>query len=326
MLKFFPAIAAALSCAALTHVAAAADTYPTHSITLIVSAPPGSTPDAGARALSQWLSEDLKQPVVVENRPGANGLIAAQAVAKNPDDGYTLLVAPSSTMTINPHIYKKQSALILTAFTPVAKIYSTDFCVIVRPDSGINSIADLIRMAKAKPGALTAANGGPGSASQMAIELLKQQAGIDLYQVPFNNSPAGALAVAAGNADLLIETRTATEPFVASGRVKRIAMTGAARSDMFPGVPTVAESGVPGYQMSAWGGVFARKSVAPDRLARLSEAMAHALAKPQMETSLRNVGLTLGSADRAQFERQWRDESARWAEVVARTPGLQSNE
>jgi tripartite-type tricarboxylate transporter receptor subunit TctC len=322
MFKFFSAALAALCC---TGAAQAADAYPNHTITLIVSAPPGSTPDAGARAVSQWMSEDLGQPVVVENRPGANGIIAAQAVTQNPADGYTLLIAPSSTMTINPHIYKKQAAMILTDFTPVGKIYSTDFCLIVRPDSGIDTVADLIRKAREKPGALVAANGGPGSASQMAIELLKQQAGVDLYQVPFNNSPAGALAVAAGNADLLIETRTATEPFVSSGRVKRIAMTGAERSDMFPGLATVSESGVPGYQISAWGGMFTRKSVPPERLARLSKALASALARPEMQTSLRNVGLTVGSADRAQFERQWQDESARWAEVVARTPGLQTN-
>jgi tripartite-type tricarboxylate transporter receptor subunit TctC len=328
MFKTITLLACTLACslAALPGPAASAEpVFPTHQIRLIVSSPAGSTPDTGARAVAQAMSQDLGQAVVVENRPGANGLIAVQETLKSADDGYTLLVAPGSTMTINPHVYGKQAAVVLTDLAAVGEIYSTDFYLIVRPDSGINSMQDLIRKAKEKPGALVAANGGPGSASQMAVELLKQETGTDLYQVSFNGSPAGALAVAAGNADLLIETQAVTEPFVSSGRVKRLAMTGQRRAAALPDLPTMAEAGVPGMEISSWAGIFVRVGVAAAKVDRLNAALNHALAQPDIQAVLRNGGLMPGVGTKDQFQREWHEQSDRWAQVVARTPGLKNN-
>jgi tripartite-type tricarboxylate transporter receptor subunit TctC len=328
MIKTTAVLACSIVCAlaALQARAAAAEpAFPAHQIRLIVSSPAGSTPDTGARAVAQAMSQDLGQPVVVENRPGANGLIAVQETLKSADDGYTLLVAPGSTMTINPHVYGKQAAVVLTDLAAVGEIYSTDFYLIVRPDSGINSMQDLIRKAKEKPGALVAANGGPGSASQMAVELLKQETGTDLYQVSFNGSPAGALAVAAGNADLLIETQAVTEPFVSSGRVKRLAMTGQRRAAALPDLPTMAEAGVPGMEISSWAGIFVRVSVPAAKVERLNAALNHALAQRDIQAVLRNGGLMPGAGTKDQFQREWHEQSDRWAQVVARTPGLKNN-
>jgi tripartite-type tricarboxylate transporter receptor subunit TctC len=305
-------------------LAAHADDFPSHSLRIIVSAPAGSTPDGGARAISQYMSEALHQPVVVENRPGANGLIAVQEVLKNPDDGYTLLVAAGSTMTINPHIYSPQQAALFDDLVAAGQLYSTDFYLIVRANSGIDSMHDLIQRAKEKPGSLVAANGGPGSASQMAAELLREQAGIDLYPVSFNGSPAAALAVASGNADLLMETQAVTQPLVASGKVKRIAMTGKVRAAGLPDLPTMAEAGVPGMEIASWAGLFAAKTVPADRIAKLHDALDHALIQPEVQAALRNSGLTPSTLTQVQFQRQWRDELQRWGAVVARIPGLKS--
>jgi tripartite-type tricarboxylate transporter receptor subunit TctC len=308
------------ACAGSAH--AAGQDYPNHPITMVISSPAGSTPDTGARALAQSMAQTLGQPIVIENRPGANGQIAAQEVVKSQPDGYTVLVAAGSTMAINPHVYPRQAVNVLKDLKAVGKMYSTDFFLIVRSDSGIGSMSALLARARQKPGALVAANSGPGSAAQLATEVLKQRAGVDIYQVPFNGSPAAALAVASGNADMLIETQAVTEPFVSSGRVKRIATTGHARAAAFPDVPTMAEAGVPGMEVSSWAGIFARTQVPADRVARLNAAMNRALQVPEVQALLRAGGLVPGGGSDADFQQEWQAQSRTWADVVARTPGL----
>ena len=300
-----------------------AEPFPARPIRLIVATPPGSTPDVGARLLSQYLTDDLKQTVIVENKPGVNGLIAVREVLKNPHDGYTLLVAPSSTMSVNPHVYKKQAGQILADFSAVGQLYRTDFGLIVQAGGGINSVQDLIAAAKKSPGKLTAAYAAVGSASHVAVELFKQQAGVDLYTVPFNTSPAAALAVASGNADLLFETVASTEPVVSSGKAKRIAMTGAERFKLAPGIPTVAESGVPSFVITTWAGVFAPKGVAPDRITIISSAMTRILANRDMAMKLQGAGLLPGEGSAQSFEAFWRAESTMWEKTVAHSKALQ---
>ncbi|ALM83455.1 tripartite tricarboxylate transporter substrate binding protein [Bordetella sp. N] len=300
----------------------AAGAYPDHPVTLVVSSPAGSTPDTGARAIAQSMARTLGQSVVVENRPGANGQIAAQEVLKNPPDGYTILVAAGSTMAINPHIYPNQTVNVLKDLTAVGKIYSTDFFLIVRGNSGITSMADLIARAKQKPGALVAANSGPGSAAQLATEVLKEKTGADIYQVPFNGSPAAALGVAAGNADMLIETQAVTEPFVASGKVRRLATTGRERNPAYPDIPTMAQAGIPGMEISSWAGIFARAQVPKDRIDRLNAAMTQAVAEPDVRKILEGAGLAPGGGSSAAFQEEWQAQSRLWADVVARSPGL----
>ncbi|HTK00484.1 MAG TPA: tripartite tricarboxylate transporter substrate binding protein [Bordetella sp.] len=320
MHRLLSTLACLCACTGLAH--AAGQDFPTHPITLVIASPAGSTPDTGARAIAQTMAQALGQPVVIENRPGANGQIAAQEVLKNPADGYTVLVAAGSTMAINPHVYPRQAVDVLKDLKAVGKMYSTDFFLIVRSDSGIDSMAALIARAKQKPGALVAANSGPGSAAQLATEVLKQQTGADIYQVPFNGSPAAALGVASGNADMLIETQAVTEPFVSSGRARRLATTGHARSAAFPDVPTMAEAGVPGMEISSWAGMFARAQVPADRVDRLNAAMNRALAVPEIQAVLRGGGLEPGGGSSADFQTEWQAQSKLWAAVVARSPGL----
>ena len=320
--KYLPGLFCCALAAGLAGTAGAAGDFPTQPVRLVVSAPAGSTPDTGARAVAQPMSQALGQPVVVENRPGANGLIAVQEVLKSAPDGHTLLLAAGSTMAINPHIYTDQPADVLKDLVAAGKIYSTDFYLMVRADSGIADVATLVERARARPGSLVAANGGPGSASQLIAERLKQQAGIDLYQVPFNGSPAAALGVASGNADLLFETLAVTEPFVASGRARRIATTGQSRSAAHPDLPTMAEAGVPDMEISSWAGLFARTAVPAERIARVNEALNRALAEPAVRKVLESAGLAPGGGSAADFQREWHAQSDLWAEVVARTPGM----
>jgi tripartite-type tricarboxylate transporter receptor subunit TctC len=320
MRRLLSTLACLAACAGAAQ--AAGQDYPTRAITMVIASPAGSTPDTGARALAQSMAQALGQPVVIENRPGANGQIAAQEVLKNPPDGYTVLVAAGSTMAINPHVYPRQAVDVLKDLKAVGKMYSTDFYLIVRSDSGVDSMSALIARAKQKPGGVVAANSGPGSAAQLATEVLKQQAGVDIYQVPFNGSPAAALAVASGNADMLIETQTVTEPFVSSGRVKRLATTGRARSAAFPDLPTMAEAGVPGMEISSWAGIFARTQVPADRVDRLNAAMNRALQAPEVQALLRGAGLQPGGGGSDDFQQEWQAQSRLWADVVARSPGL----
>jgi tripartite-type tricarboxylate transporter receptor subunit TctC len=320
MRRLLSTLACLAACAGAAQ--AAGQDYPTRAITMVIASPAGSTPDTGARALAQSMAQALGQPVVIENRPGANGQIAAQEVLKNPPDGYTVLVAAGSTMAINPHVYPRQAVDVLKDLKAVGKMYSTDFYLIVRSDSGVDSMSALIARAKQKPGGVVAANSGPGSAAQLATEVLKQQAGVDIYQVPFNGSPAAALAVASGNADMLIETQTVTEPFVSSGRVKRLATTGRARSAAFPDLPTMAEAGVPGMEISSWAGIFARTQVPADRVDRLNAAMNRALQAPEVQALLRGAGLQPGGGSGNDFQQEWQAQSRLWADVVARSPGL----
>ncbi len=293
-----------------------ADSFPTRPVRLIVATPAGSTPDVGARLIAQRMSDDLKRPVVVENKPGANGLIAVQEVLSSPRDGYTLLVAPSSTMSINPHVYKNADR-VLTQFAAVGQLYKTDFSLIARADTGLNSVSDVIARAKKEPGKIVAAYAAVGSASHAALELFAMSTGVSFHSIPFNSSPAAALAVAGGHADILFETIAATEPFVKAGKAKRLAMTGRQRFELAPDVPTLAESGLKDFAFTTWAGLFAPNETPPANVARLSAALQVALKNASLITALSGPGLLPGEPSAKVFEAQWRSESEMWKNTVA---------
>ncbi|MFW7348826.1 MAG: Bug family tripartite tricarboxylate transporter substrate binding protein [Pigmentiphaga sp.] len=303
--------------------AASAQTYPDRPIRLVVATPPGSTPDIGARLLGHFLAEDLKQPVVVENKPGVNGILAAREVLKAQADGYTFLIAPQSTMSVSPHVYPRQAGAFPTSFVAVGQIYRTDFSLIVSNASGLRSVSDVIAAARKAPGKLTAAYAAPGSASHVSAERFKQAAGVDIYTVSFNGSPAAALAVASGDADMLFETIPSTESVVATGRARRIAMTGPARFELAPNVPTVAESGLPGFVVTTWAGLFAARDLPADRLDRIAAAVAKALKNPELVRKIAAAGFLPGEASPVEFQKLWMAESAMWKKTVDHAPALQ---
>lgn len=297
--------------------------YPEKPIRILVATPAGSTPDLGGRLIGAYLSEELKQPVVIDNRPGVNGMLAAREVLRNASDGYTFLLAPSSTMSVNPHVYTKQAGMVLTDFVAVSQIYRTDFSLIVSAKSGLKSVADVLAAARKSPGKLVAAYAAVGSASHVSVELLKQMAGVDIYTVPYNGSPAAALGVAAGDADLLFETIASTDSIVASGKARRIAVTGAERFPLAPAVPTVNESGLPGYVVTTWAGLFASKAVPAERIQRISAAMAKGFKDPAIVQKLAAAGFLPGEASSSRFQALWQADSEVWKKVVAHAPSLQ---
>jgi tripartite-type tricarboxylate transporter receptor subunit TctC len=297
--------------------------FPNRAIRLVVSAPPGSTPDAGARAAAKYMAIQLKQPVVVENKPGANGLIAAREVYNSAPDGYTYLIAPSGTMSITPHVYKTRGADLLTKLTAVGQLYYTDFSIIVTADSPYKNVADIIKAAQQSPGKLVAAYSGVGSASHASIELFKKSANIDLYTVSFDTSPAAAIAVAAGDANLLFETVTSTDPIVKSGKAKRIAMTGAERFELTPDIPTVNESGLEGFVVNVWAGVFAPKGVPQERIDTIAASITAACKEPELQKIFNSAGLLPGKYSAQEFEKFWHSQSDMWRKVVESTPQLE---
>lgn len=323
-MSHFLRLGAALAGALLAlPVLAEVPAYPARPIRIVVATPAGSTPDLGARMVGAFLADDLKQPVVVDNRPGANGVLAAREVLKAAPDGYTFLMAPQSTMSISPHVYPKQAGSFTGDFYAVSQIYRTDFSLVVSASSKFRSARDVIAAASASPGKLTAAYASIGSASHASIELFKQMAGVDIYAVPFNGSPAAALGVASGEADLLFESIASTESVVSSGRVRRIAVTGKKRFVLAPAVPTVAESGLPNFSVTTWAGLFASKGVPKERAEKVAAAVARALSNPELVRKLADAGFLPGDVALAGFQGFWQAESEMWKKTVANAPALQ---
>lgn len=302
---------------------AQSEAYPAKAIRIVVATPPGSTPDVGGRLVAARLAAELKQSVVVENRPGVNGLLAAREVLRSARDGYTLLLAPSSTMAVSPHVHPKQAGSLPADFLAVSQIYRTDFSLIVSAKSGLGTVSDLISAAKNKPGKLVGAFASVGSASHVSLELFKQMAGVDIYAVPFNGSPAAALGVAAGDADILFESVPSTEPVVSSGKARRIAMTGAERFALTPSIPTVGESGLPGYVVTTWAGLFAPKGVPPDRIQRISASIERVFQDAAVVQQMAASSFLPGEPSATRFQALWQADSESWRKVVTASPELQ---
>src|SRR5262245_18443715 len=219
------------------------DAYPSRPIRLIVSFTPGGGADLTARAVGQGMSEGLRQPVVVENRPGANGLVGAAAVAKSPPDGYTLLLTDRGALGVNPSLYKSLPYDPLQDFEYVGIVTSAPYVLVVDPRLGATSLAELVRLAKAKPAAINYASFGIASMAQLNVEALKARLGIDLTHVPYKGAGPAVQAVVAGEAGVTISSPAAVLGFVREGRLRALAISSPKRSPLLPEVPTLAEAG-----------------------------------------------------------------------------------
>ncbi|HEY1290945.1 MAG TPA: tripartite tricarboxylate transporter substrate binding protein [Burkholderiales bacterium] len=280
--------------------AAAQDAYPSRPIRLIVSFTPGGGADLTARTVGQGMSETLRQPVVVENRPGANGLVGAAAVAKSPPDGYTLLLTDRGALGVNPSLYKSLPYDPLQDFEYVGIVTSAPYVLVVDPRLGAKSLADLVRLAKAKPKAINYASFGIASMAQLNIEALKARLGIDLTHVPYKGAGPAVQAVVAGEAGVTISSPAAVLGFVREGRLRALAIGAQKRSPLLPDVPTLAEAGVDDDTLVPTYFAFALPAGTPRPIAeRLGDAMRRALATPQIAERLGAAGLepTGGTGD-----------------------------
>jgi len=280
--------AAALAAALLVVVTASPAQYPSRPVRIVVTIPPGGAPDFTARIVGEKLAPALGQPVVIENRPGSNGNIAAELVAKSPADGHTLLLGADSLLAINPHVYSRMPIDMQRDLAPVASLVSNMFVLSVNPSLPVKTFQEFIEYARNANPPLHYASGGNGSQHQFMMEALKQRAGINLVHVPYKGGAPATTATVAGEVAAMF-AGTSTAPQIKAGRLRALAVTGAKRSDLFPELPAIGEV-YPSYEMTIWLGLFAPAGTPEPVLARLREEIAKALASPDVKEKLNNAG------------------------------------
>jgi tripartite-type tricarboxylate transporter receptor subunit TctC len=268
--------------------AAPAEPYPTRPIRLFVSFPPGGASDLIARALGQPLGARLGQPIVVENRPGSNGNMAGELAARAAPDGYTLLLAPSSLLAVNPHLYAKMAFDPLKELLPVASLVVNELILTVNPALPAKDFRDFVALARAAHPPLFYASIGTGSEHHLAMELLKQQAGIDLVHVPYRGGGPAAIGVMAGDVSAMFGGGSVA-PLIQGGKLKGLAVTGQRRSRLLPDLPPIADV-YPGYEVTIWQGLFAPLGTPPEIVERLREETAAVLAQPDFAEKLAVAG------------------------------------
>jgi tripartite-type tricarboxylate transporter receptor subunit TctC len=290
-----------------------ADWNATRPLKLVVPFAPGGQPDVVARALAEPLSKALGQPVIVENRPGAGGNIAAEIVSRSVPDGHTLLMGTNGPLAVSPALERNLPYDVARDLEPVTLVGTSPNLIVVRSDSGIDSLAALVARAQARPGALNFASVGKGSISQLSMELLNSMARMSTVHVPYNGGAPAVTALLAGDVQVLSLNPTAIIPHVQAGKLRVLAQTGARRSPLIPDVPTVSELGYPGYEAAVWMAVMVHDSTPKAAIARLHAELAKIIRDPATKASL--------------WDRQWidpvaaspqetaiviRDETARW--------------
>ncbi len=308
-------IGCALAAALVTAPAPAQDAYPARPVRVVVGLAPGGATDIQTRLFAQKLTESFGRPFVVENRAGAGGTVAYAQVAKAPPDGYTLL-GVAGGYTITPAVYAKLSYDPLKDFAPISLVAQAPFLLVVHPSLPAKSVKDLIALARAKPGALDCASAGLGSSTHMAFELFRISAGVKITHIPYKGTGPGLVDAMAGQVQMLFANVLSSLTYVKAGRLRALAVTTAKRSTVLPDLPTIAESGVPGYETSTWHGWLAPAGVPPAILNRLNaELVRSARASDLLEKLATDGGEGVGSTPE-QFTRQLVAEMARWRKIV----------
>jgi len=296
--------------------AAQAQGYPNKSIRLIVPWPPTGTVDILGRTLGQKLSENMAQSVVVENRAGANGIIGSEAAAKAPPDGYTLLVENFTGHAINATLQPKMPYDSLRDFAHISLLAWVPDAIVSLPTLPAKNVQELIALARAQPGKLTYASFGIGSSAHMAGELFKIMAGVDLVHVPYKGGGPAIADLLAGQVSIYIPVLPSVVPHVKAGRLHLLAVTGAQRSSAMPDVPTVAESGLPGFEASNWYGIMAPAGTPPEIVNRVNAETARALQDPDVRKKLAALGFEIKTSTPQEFYGLLKSETEKWARVI----------
>ena len=304
-----------LAAFALAFAAAAhAQTYPSKPIRLVVGFPPGGGMDLSARVYAAKLQEPLGTPIVVENRPGATGIVAGEAVAKAAPDGYTLLVGASGQMTINPLILPKHPYDTVRDFAAITTLAQFPMVIAVNPAFPAKSLAELIALAKARPGELSYSHGG--ATHQVAAEMFDQAVGIQLRNIPYKGGAPAVSAAVAGDVPIVVVDSAAAAAQIRAGRLRVLAVTSAARTPLVPDAPTVAESGVPGYDIAVWAGLFAPAGTPAAIVSRLYDEASRAMSAPDTREKLKAIGMDPGGLAPAQLAGMIKADLARYAAIV----------
>ena len=290
--------------------------YPARPVRLVLGFPPGGASDTMARVVGTRLSENLGQPVVIDNRPGAGGNIAAEIVARSAPDGYTLLLGNNAILAVNVSLYSKIAFDPVKDFAPVVLVASQPNILAVHPSVPANSVKELVALAKSKPGRLNYASPGVGTTGHLAAELFKRMAGVDMVIVPFKGGGPAVVAVLTGECQFIFATSLSVQPHIKSGKVKALAVTTAKRSVSFPELPTVAEAGVPGFDAIAWHGVVAPARTPQKVIARLNGDFNKVLQMPDMRERLTTLGAEIIGGAPKELTEYMRVEIPRWAKVI----------
>ena len=280
-------VALALTTAAQAQSPAPSD-WPNKPIKIVVGFPPGTAPDLFARIYSDYVSKKLGVPVVIDNKPGASGNLSSDLVAKSPADGYTFLYSLSTAFTINPYIYAKLPFDPAKDLVPVATTIRQGLVLITNPKYPVNNIKELVTAAKAKPGAISHASYGAGSPSHLIVEWIKDEAKIDMLHVPYRTNPT--IDLVGGQVDTLMEPISTAYPFIAGGRAKALAYSGAARHPSLPNVPTLAET-VPGLSVMSWHGIWAPAATPANVLTRFNALMVEASSDADMQRRIKDLNV-----------------------------------
>ncbi len=314
-------LAALLGCACGT---ALAQDYPARPVRWVSPWPPGGANDIFSRIIAQRLSEALGQAVVVENRPGAAGAIGTEAVAKSPADGYTLTLGSSPTHAIAPSLNPALPYDPLRDFDAVTLVAVVPNVLVVNPALPVNSVRELIALAKSRPGTLNFASAGNGTSQHLSGELFKVMAAVDMVHVPYKGTAPALAELLAGQVQLTFDNIPALLPHIQSGKLRALAVTPAARSAALPNLPTIAEAGVAGYDASVWFGVFVPAGTPRPLILRLHGEIARALAAPDIKARMAAMGAEVSGIGPDAFREFWRKEIPKWAEVV-KAAGIKGN-
>ena len=301
--------------AALAAAPAAAD-YPDKPIRLVVPFPAGGGADALARTIMPRVAQELGTTIVIDNRPGAGGNVGAEYVARATPDGYTLLYGTNGTHAINRSLYAKQGFDAVRDFAPVSRMTQIAALLVVHPSVPVRNVAELVEYAKANAGKVFFASAGNGTTSHLAGELFKTAAGVDIVHVPYRGGALAAADLAGGQVQMMIDVMPNVLPLATGGKLRALGVTTSARVPAAPEIPTIAESGLPGFEVSAWDGIFAPAGTPAAAVDRLNAAIRQALADPKVREALVARGAQPVSSTPDELARHVDAESEKWARVV----------
>jgi tripartite-type tricarboxylate transporter receptor subunit TctC len=312
-MRYFRLVVAALLAGFALH--AAADDYPSRPVKIVVPFAAGGPADVYARFLAQRMQEAMGQPFVIENRPGGGSVVGTEIVAKSAPDGYTLLLM-SNTHTVNESLMPNKPFALLRDFAPVAPINYSDLVLVVNPDVKAKTLEELIALAKSEPGKLNYASSGPGTPYHMAGELFKSMAGLDIVHVPYKESSGARTGVLGGQVEMMFDAVTVMNEHVKAGKVRALGTTGKVRSSVMPGVPTLSEAGVPGYEAVIWLGLMAPKNTPPAIVNRLNAEVTKVVSRPDTQAEWAKQGATAMTMTPDAFGKFLADDIVKWERIV----------
>ena len=301
---------------ALLLLAGVAEAFPTKPVRIIVAFPPGGGTDIVARVVGQKLGEGWNQAVVVENRAGASGTIGTESAARAEPDGHTLFMATMGNMTANQHLYPKMAVDPLRAFAPITKLVDVHFVFLANPALAANSVGELIELAKKRPGDIAYSSSGPGGAPHLAMELFKRQANVDLIHIPYKGSSPSISDLIGGRVMLSMDSLVQSFPHLKAKRLKALAVLGPRRAALLPEVPTIAESGLPGYALTNWFGLLAPAATPKETVLKIHADVIRVLRDPEAKKRITDLGADVVGNSPEEFGAAMRAESAQWAEII----------